>query len=34
MSNDKHPEPNWRLLAVILCLAVLVAVLGLIIKWW
>jgi hypothetical protein len=34
MPNDKRPEPNWRLLAVILCLAVLVAVLGLIIKWW
>ena len=34
MPSDKRPEPNWRLLAVVLCLAVIGVGLGLIFKWW
>jgi hypothetical protein len=35
MSNhERRPEPNWRLLAIVLCIAVLGVVLGLIVKWW
>jgi hypothetical protein len=34
MPNNKRLEPNWHLLAVVLCLAVIGLGLGLIFKWW
>jgi hypothetical protein len=34
MSNDERPEPNWRLLAIVLCVTVVGVALGLIFKWW
>jgi hypothetical protein len=34
MSDDRRPEPNWRLLAIVLCVAVVVAALGLLFAWW
>jgi hypothetical protein len=34
MSDDRRPEPNWRLLALILCVAIVMGALGLSLRWW
>ena len=32
--DDRRPEPQWRLLVIVLCWGVVLAALGLLLRWW
>jgi hypothetical protein len=34
MPGSRRPEPNWRLLVIVLCWGIVLAALGLLLRWW